>query len=197
MKDFTKITQQASVLDNSKDRAIAVLNRVAREWQQGQSLIVWEVIPPVNAKSVENMVIIVKILILMSVFYTVFFTFAPLVQLLFYNTFDKMAMIGVFAILSVVLQLFVALPLLLKYLRSNRWRAIKITIDRTAKTATIRRSSNNIQMAAFGTPNVLLPAFRLPENNAVQYTHKKEALQSRISAETGFLFEEWAEIQAA
>ena len=197
MKDFTQIAQQASVLDNSKDRAIAVLNRVAREWQQGQSLIVWEVIPPVNAKSVENMVIIVKILILMSVVYTIFFTLAPLVQLLFYNTFDKMAMIGVFAILSVILQLFVALPLLLKYLRSNRWRAIKITIDRTAKTASIRRSSNNIQTAAFGTPNVLLPAFRLPENNAGQYTHKKEALQSRISAETGFLFEEWAEIQAA
>ena len=197
MKDFTQIAQQASVLDNSKDRAIAVLNRVAREWQQGQSLIVWEVIPPVNTKSVENMVIIVKILILMSVFYTIFFTLAPLVQLLFYNTFDKMAMIGVFAILSVILQLFVALPLLLKYLRSNRWRAIKITIDRTAKTVTIRRSSNNIQTAAFGTPNVLLPAFRLPENNAGQYTHKKEALQSRISAETGFLFEEWAEIQAA
>ena len=194
MKDFTKIAQATNIQDSPE---MAILNRVAREWQQGQSLIVWEVIPPVNAKSVENMVIIVKILILMSVFYTIFFTFAPLVQLLFYNTFDKMAMIGGLAILSVVLQLFVALPLLLKYLRSNRWRAIKITIDRTAKTATIRRSSNNIQTAAFGTPNVLLPAFRLPENNAVQYTHKKEALQSRISAETGFLFEEWAEIQAA
>lgn len=194
MKDFTKIAQATNIQDSPE---MAILNRVAREWQQGQSLIVWEVIPPVNAKSVENMVIIVNILILMSVFYTIFFTLAPLVQLLFYKTFDKMAMIGVFAILSVILQLFVALPLLLKYLRSNRWRAIKITIDRTAKTATIRRSSNNIQTAAFGTPNVLLPAFRLPENNAGQYTHKKEALQSRISAETGFLFEEWAEIQAA
>ena len=174
---------------------MAILNRVAREWQQGKMHIEWEVIPPVNTKSIENMAIIVKILILMSVLYTVFSMLMPLLS---YGTFDNMAMIGVFAVLlSVVLQLFVVLPLALKYLRSNRWRAIKITIDRTAKTATIRRSSNNIQTAAFGTPNVLLPAFRLPENNAVQYTHKKEALQSRISAETGFLFEEWAEIQAA
>ena len=130
MKDFTKIAQQASVLDNSKDRAIAVLNRVAREWQQGQSLIVWEVIPPVNAKSVENMVIIVKILILMSVLYTVF---SMLVPLLSYGTFDNMAMIGVFAVLlSVVLQLFVVLPLALKYLSSPSSYSSSISYSSTS-----------------------------------------------------------------
>ena len=185
MKDFTKIAQATNIQDSPE---MAILNRVNREWQQGKMQIEWEVIPPVNAKSIENMAIIVKILILMSVLYTVF---SMLVPLLSYGTFDNMAMIGVFAVLlSVVLQLFVVLPLALKYLRSNRWRAVRIQIDRRAKTAVIRRSSTNIQTVSFGTTNVVLPAFRLPENNAGQYAQLKDSLQSKITAETGFLFEE-------
>lgn len=186
MKDFTKIAQAMNIQDSPE---MAILNRVAREWQQGKMQIEWEVIPPVNTKSIENMAIIVKILILMSVLYTVF---SMLVPLLSYGTFDNMAMIGVFVVLlSVVLQLFVVLPLALKYLRSNRWRAIRITIDRSTKQVTIRRSSTNIQTVAYGAENVALPEFVLPENNLGQSVQLKDSLQSKITAETGLPFEKF------
>ena len=194
MKDFTQIAQAMNIQDSPE---MAILNRVAREWQQGKMQIEWEVIPPVNAKSIENMAIIVKILILMSVLYTVF---SMLVPLLSYGTFDNMAMIGVFAVLlSVVLQLFVVLPLALKYLRSNRWRAIRIIIDRSTKQVTIRRSSTNIQTVAYGATNVALPEFVLPENNLGQSVQLKDSLQSKITAETGLPFEKFENlmIQAA
>ena len=186
MKDFTKIAQAASIQANSKE--ISILDKVAREWQIGQAVIDWQVIPTANKQFVENMSIVVKIFIAMSVLYSLFFMLPPLFSM---EQFGAMGITLLLVnILTVAVEVLVIMPLLLKWVRSNRFQAINIHIDRTAKQVSIRRPSSPIQTVAFDAKNVVLPAFRLPENCAGQYHQLKDSLQSKITAETGLSFEE-------
>lgn len=195
MKDFTKIAQAMNIQDSPE---IALINRVASEWQQGKMLIEWEVIPPAYAKVREKVRIIGNILILMFILYSLFSTLAPLVSPVLAGKSHQMTMIWVFVPLQVIMEIFVAV-LAFKYLRRIRWPAILITIDRTAKQVTIRNSFMDIQTVAYGTQCVALPEFVLPENNLGQSVQLKDSLQSKITAETGLPFEKFEKliVQAA
>lgn len=187
MKDFTKIAQAMNIQDSPE---MAILNRVAREWQQGKMQIEWEVLPHAYAKVREKVRIIGNILILMFILYGLFSTLAPLVSPVLAGKSNQMTMIGVFAVLSVIGEIFVAV-LAFQYLRRIRWPAMLISIDRTARQVTIRNSFMDIQTVAYGAENVALPEFVLPENNLGQSVQLKDSLQSKITAETGLPFEKF------
>ena len=194
MQDFTQIgnSQNDNFADNEAQKT---LDTVFNEWQSGKQVVEWTVIPPVNAQEQERKINMMK--------YSIYSTDALIVIvalfLYFNNTLDldKTTALILLAgmILVAVVSVFISTPLLLKNMRKNLHNAITVKIDRNKKLAVITRQQQS-KKVKYGSQGVL-PSFRLPENNAGQYTHKKEALQSRISAETGFLFEEWAEIQAA
>ena len=187
MKDFTKIAQATNIQDSPE---MAILNRVNREWQQGKMQIEWEVLPHAYAKVREKVRIIGNILILMFILYGLFSTLAPLVPPVLAGKSNQMTMIGVFAVLSVIVEIFVAV-LAFQYLRRIRWPAMLISIDRTARQVTIRNSFMDIQTVAYGAENVALPEFVLPENNLGQSVQLKDSLQSKITAETGLPFEKF------
>ena len=190
MKDFTKIAQAMNVQESPE---IVLINRVASEWRQGKMLIEWEVIPHAYVKVREKVSIIGNILILMFILYGLFSALAPLMPLFSAGKANQMTMIGVFVLLQVVVEIFVAV-LAFRYLRRIRWPAMLISIDRTAQQVTIRRSPVDIQTVAYGATNVALPEFVLPENNAGQYIQLKDSVQGMITAETGLPFEKFEKL---
>ena len=185
MQDFTQIGNQSND-DFHNIEAAKTLDKVFDDWQSGKQVIEWQVIPPADPQELANREKMLKMSMLSS---PILLVGGCVLAAVFADLGTTMSIILIaIGIVLAVCELMFLFPYMIKMARKNLINAITVKIDRNKKLATITRQQQN-KKVKYGQQGVL-PAFRLPENNRSQYAEKRSALQQRITAETGFLFEE-------
>ncbi|MBO7081774.1 MAG: hypothetical protein J6V99_07055 [Neisseriaceae bacterium] len=183
MKDFTHITQTQNIQD---DEAVNTLDTVFNQWQSGQQVIEWKVIPIASPDEVARREKMLKLTMYSG---SLMILVVALLSVITMNLGTTLSIIflGICVAFAIGESLFL-LPLLLKAARKNLINARIVKINRNKKIATITHQQQTKKMK-YGSQGVI-PAFRLPENNRSQYEQKRASLQQQITAETGFVFEE-------
>lgn len=188
MKDFTQTGNQQT--DHfADDEAKKTLDTVFGEWQSGKQVLQWTVLQAVSPQESNRMKMLKMglwggpVLVVVAAFFMLKFVLDLDEQ-------TSMILIAAIAVFLVV-DVFLAIPLILKAAARNMRNAITVKIDRNKKSAVITIArQRQTEKVKYGSQGVL-PVFTLPENDkGGKYAAMRGQLQKQISAETGFLFEE-------
>ena len=188
MKDFTQTGNQQN--DHFADQeAQKTLDTVFGEWQSGKQVVEWTVLQAVSPQAFARRMKMLKMGLCGGPVFVVVAAFFML-DVLDLDAQERMIFIAAIAVFLVA-DIFLAIPLKLKAAARNMRNAITVKIDRNKKSAVITIArQQQIEKLKYGSQGVL-PVFTLPENDkGGKYAAMRGQLQKRISAETGFLFEE-------
>ena len=189
MKDFTQIGNQQNG-HFADQEAQKTLDTVFGEWQSGKQVVEWTVLQTVSPQEFANRMKMLKMGLCGGPVLVVVAAFFMLKFVLDLDEQTSMILIAAIAVFLVV-DVFLAIPLILKAAAKNMQNAVTVKIDRNKKFAVItiarQRQTEKVKYGAQG----VLPVFTLPENDkGGKYAAMRSQLQKQISAETGFLFEE-------